>query len=82
MYIKKLKGGGEIRARCLGASWTLSVITEKAKGVTVGLDLIEGGELARLLTFENRAGFEEEDTGVIDARSIDGEQQEKENTGD
>lgn len=82
MFIKKLRGGGEIRARQFGCTWSLSVVNENAKGVTVSLDLAEGGDLGRLLMFEDKQGFSEEDTGVIDVSNIDGEQHAKESTDD
>jgi len=80
MFVKQLEGGGEIRARMLGNNWTISTINPNGKGVAVGLTLTEAGQLARLLRFEDRHGFRNENTGVIDARSIDGAQHEKENT--
>ena len=82
MYVKDLRGGGEIRLRPLGEGWTLSVVAETAKGVAVGLTLDEGTELAKLLLFEDAGGFEECDTGVIRLADIDGEQHEKEDTDD
>ena len=77
MFIRKLSAGGEIRARHFGNGWTLTAINEDGKGVAVGLDLIEAGALARLLTFTDDTGFSKEDTGVM---TINGEQLEKENT--
>ena len=77
MFVRELAGGGEIRARCLGNTWTLSIVNESGKGVAIGLTLVEAGALARLLTFTDDTGFSKEDTGVM---TINGEQLEKENT--
>ena len=80
MFVRKLYGGGEIRARCFGNGWTLTAINANGKGVAVGLTLTEGGALARLLTFEDDTGFSKQDTGVIDVSDLDGQQHEEEDT--
>lgn len=76
MFIKRLIGGGELRVRQFGCTWTITVVNESGKGIALNLSLTEAGELARLLTFDDSGGFTEQDTGVI---HVNGEQLEKEN---
>ena len=80
MYVKHLEAGGEIRLRVMGEGWTLTAVTEGGKGVALGMTGKEAEDIASLLTFEDRGGFVEEDTGVINLLDRDGEQHEKEST--